>query len=139
MQWENVDLAGAKWTQTGKETKNGDLHQFHLPPLALDMLKRRHQEAGQPTKGYVFPAPRSGKAIDTFGKAKKAVIDFRDHQADFVHVSFDEHLMLTTAGSAFERDDTAHRRHRDFVSVRFEFIDHEVADGVLVTGHAVRF
>lgn len=93
MQWDNVDLVDAKWTQAGKETKNGDLHQFHLPPLALDMLKRRHQEAGQPTNGYVFPAPRSGRAIDTFGKAKKAVdkalkspLDWRahDHRRSFV-------------------------------------------------------
>jgi integrase len=93
MQWNNVDLSGAVWTQPGKETKNGDLHQFHLPPLALDILKRRHQADGQPVQGYVFPAPRSGKAIDTFGKAKKAVdaalkmpLDWRahDHRRSFV-------------------------------------------------------
>lgn len=93
MQWGDVDLAGAIWTQPGKETKNGDMHQFHLPPLALDVLKRRHRAAGKPAAGYAFPAPRSGKAIDTFGKAKKSVdaalktkFDWRlhDHRRSFV-------------------------------------------------------
>jgi integrase len=93
MQWGNVDLAGSIWTQPGKETKNGDMHQFHLPPLALDILKHRHEAAGKPAAGYAFPAPRSGKAIDTFGKAKKAVdaalktkLDWRlhDHRRSFV-------------------------------------------------------
>ena len=69
------------------------MHQFHLPPLALDVLKRRHEAAGKPAAGYAFPAPRSGKAIDTFGKAKKAVdaalktkLDWRlhDHRRSFV-------------------------------------------------------
>lgn len=93
MQWDNVDLENAKWTQPGKETKNGDAHQFHLPPLALEILKYRHLAAGQPVNGYVFPAPRSGRAIDTFGKAKKAIdraltspLDWRahDHRRSFV-------------------------------------------------------
>jgi integrase len=46
-----------------------------------------------PTSGLVFPAPRSGKAIDTFGKIKKAVDEalkvkfhwrFHDHRRSFV-------------------------------------------------------
>lgn len=93
MQWGDVDLVGAVWTQSGTETKNGDPHRFHLPSLALDILKRRHEAAGNPSAGYVFPAPRSGKAIDTFGKAKRAVdaalktkLDWRmhDHRRSFV-------------------------------------------------------
>jgi integrase len=93
MQWGDVDLAGAVWTQSGAQTKNGDPHRFCLPPLALHILRRRHSEAGQPVAGYVFPGPRSGRAIDTFGKVKKAVdavmatkLDWRlhDHRRSFV-------------------------------------------------------
>lgn len=93
MQWSDVDLDEAVWAQSGSETKNGDPHRFHLPALALDLLKRRWGAAGKPADGYVFPAPRSGKTIDTFGKVKKAVdaalktkLDWRihDHRRSFV-------------------------------------------------------
>lgn len=93
MQWSDVDLDNAVWTQSGTQTKNGDPHRFHLPPLALDILRRRCEAAGNSSDGYVFPAPRSGKAIDTFGKAKKSVdavlktkLDWRmhDHRRSFV-------------------------------------------------------
>lgn len=93
MQWSDVDLEEAIWAQSGTETKNGDPHRFHLPSLAVDLLKRRHEAAGRPEEGYVFPAPRSGKPIDTFGKVKKAVdaalktkMDWRvhDHRRSFV-------------------------------------------------------
>ena len=93
MQWEDVNLAEAVWTQSGTQTKNGDPHRFHLPPLALGILKREHYAVGKTAVGYVFRAPRSGKAIDTFGKAKKAVdaalktkLDWRlhDHRRSFV-------------------------------------------------------
>jgi integrase len=93
MQWEDVNLAEAVWTQSGTQTKNGDPHRFHLPPLALSILKREHDARGKTAVGYVFRAPRSGKAIDTFGKAKKAVdaalaskLDWRihDHRRSFV-------------------------------------------------------
>lgn len=93
MQWSDVDLSEAVWSQPGTQTKNGDPHQFYLPALALVILRRRHEAAGTPTTGRVFPAPRSGKAIDTFGKLKKAVdaalttkLDWRvhDHRRSFV-------------------------------------------------------
>ena len=93
MQWGDIDLAGKVWAQSGTQTKNGDPHRFHLPPSALDILKRRYDAAGKPAAGYVFPAPRSGKAVDTFGKIKKAVdvvlktkMDWRlhDHRRSFV-------------------------------------------------------
>lgn len=93
MQWGDIDLGEAVWTQADTQTKNGDPHRFHLPALALGILKRRHDAAGKPVNGYVFPAPRSGKAIDTFGKVKKAVdaaltvkLDWRihDHRRSFV-------------------------------------------------------
>lgn len=73
MQWEDIDLDDAVWSQSGTQTKNGDPHRFYLPPLALSILKRRSNAANNPTTGYVFPAPLSGKPIDTFGKIKKAV------------------------------------------------------------------
>ncbi len=93
MQWSDVDLSEAVWSQPGTQTKNGDPHQFHLPALALGILRRRHEAAGSPATGHVFPAPRSGKAVDTFGKLKKAVdaalttkLDWRvhDHRRSFV-------------------------------------------------------
>jgi integrase len=93
MQWGDIDLETAVWRQSGTQTKNGDPHRFHLPALASDILTRRHEAAGKPSDGFVFPAPRSGKVIDTFGKAKKAVdaalktkLDWRfhDHRRSFV-------------------------------------------------------
>lgn len=93
MLWEDIDLAGSTWALSGTQTKNGDPHTFYLHPLALDILSRRYEEMARPTSGLVFPAPRSGKAIDTFGKVKKAVdatlktkMDWRvhDHRRSFV-------------------------------------------------------
>lgn len=93
LQWQDLSVEDAIWTQLGAITKNGDPHRFFLPPLAMDILARRRGSAGEPTSGYVFPAPRSGKPIDTFGKAKKAVdaalgfkLDWRihDHRRSFV-------------------------------------------------------
>lgn len=93
MQWGDLDLSEAVWIQSETQTKNGDPHRFHLPPMALNILNRINKSAGNPVAGYVFPAPRSGRAIDTFGKAKKAVdaalqpkFDWRihDHRRSFV-------------------------------------------------------
>ncbi len=93
MDWRDVDLESAVWSQPGTQTKNGDPHRFHIPPLALEILHRRHQNAGRPDDGLVFPAPRSQRPIDTFGKLKAAVgsnlpshFDWRvhDHRRSFV-------------------------------------------------------
>jgi integrase len=93
MQWEDVDLSGSTWAMSGTQTKNGDPHTFYLHALAIDILTRRHEDMGQPKAGFVFPAPRSGKPIDTFGKIKKSVdaalkvkLDWRlhDHRRSFV-------------------------------------------------------
>lgn len=93
MDWSDLDLAEGVWSQFGTPTKNGDPHRVHLPTLALEILKRRHQAAGSPSAGLVFPAPRSGKKLNTFGKAKKAInaaldqkLDWRihDHRRSFV-------------------------------------------------------
>lgn len=66
MDWSHVNLDAATWDQPDKLTKNGDPHRIHLPQLALDLLRRRHEAAGEPSEGYVFPAPRSKKALTTF-------------------------------------------------------------------------
>lgn len=70
MEWQHVDLPGAVWTMPGALTKNGDAHRVHLPDLALAILRPRFAEAGKPSSGLVFPAPRSGNAIDTFSDIK---------------------------------------------------------------------
>ena len=73
MEWGNVDLEAATWTQPGAMTKNGDAHRLHLHPLALAILRERHKAADRPTKGLVFPGPRNGHQIDTFHKIKVAL------------------------------------------------------------------
>ena len=39
----------------------------------MEILTARHLAAGKPASGLVFPAPRSGKVIDTFGDIKAAL------------------------------------------------------------------
>jgi integrase len=73
LRWEHLDLASATWKQPGKMTKNRDLHRLHLHPLALGILTARWEASGKPKVGLVFPAPRSGKAIDTFTDMKAAL------------------------------------------------------------------
>lgn len=66
MEWQHVDLAAAAWSQPDKLTKNGDPHRFHLTVLALDILRARHEAAGGPSKGLVFPGPKSNRPLSTF-------------------------------------------------------------------------
>ncbi len=73
MDWSQVDLTDAVWRQPSALTKNGKAHQFHLHALALQMLWQRHLDAGAPPAGLVFPAPRTGRVIDTFGPMKVAI------------------------------------------------------------------
>lgn len=70
LDWSHLDLDGAQWTQPGALTKNGDPHRLHLHPLALDILRRRHDAAGKPKAGFVFPGPSSGKALTTYSAIK---------------------------------------------------------------------
>jgi integrase len=70
MDWAHLDLKAGIWAQPDKMTKNGDPHRFHLPALALDMLRARHKAAGKPAAGIVFPAPKSGGALTTFSTIK---------------------------------------------------------------------
>ena len=73
LRWKDVNLNAGIWTQPGRQTKNGEEHRFYLPGLALSILKRRYADAINPTDGFVFPAPKSGKAIANFGKIKRAI------------------------------------------------------------------
>ena len=73
LDWSYVDLAGAVWAQPSAMTKNRDAHRLHLHPLALAILRERHAAAGEPTTGLVFPAPQSGRAVDTFSDMKAAL------------------------------------------------------------------
>lgn len=73
MDWLHLDLGAATWAQPGHMTKNRDPHRLHLHPLALDILRSRHEAADKPTLGLVFPSPRAAKAIDSFTKIKAAL------------------------------------------------------------------
>ena len=68
MDWSHVDLAAAEWRQPGHMTKNREAHRLHLHPLALGVLHERHKATRG--KGLVFPAPRSGNAVNTFAAIK---------------------------------------------------------------------
>jgi integrase len=93
MKWPHVDLGSAEWRQPGQTTKNGDPHRLYLHPLALQVLEvRRHAAAeaqadgdpaklarilatGQSRSGVVFPAPLSGRPVDTFSDLKAALME----------------------------------------------------------------
>jgi integrase len=68
LDWSQIDLRTAEWRQPGKMTKNRDPHRLHLHGLGLDVLRRRHEVTGG--RGLVFPAPKSGGAVDTFTRIK---------------------------------------------------------------------
>ena len=70
MEWSHVALDSAAWSQPDKMTKNGEPHRFHLPVLALDILRARYEAAARPAKGLVFPSPSSGKVLTTHTKIK---------------------------------------------------------------------
>ena len=75
LDWSHLDLKGETWSQLGSMTKNGEPHRLHLHLLAIEILKTRHKAAGKPQTGLVFPAPRSGKPVDTFSDIGEALID----------------------------------------------------------------
>jgi len=73
MDWSHINMAEAIWSQPRHMTKNRDAHRIFLPALAMEILTARHLAAGKPTSGLIFPAPRSGKVVDTFGDIKAAL------------------------------------------------------------------
>ena len=75
LDWSHLDLGAAVWTQPGRLTKNGGAHRIHLHALALALLRERHAAAGRPSAGLVFPAPQSGRPVETFSDIKAALDD----------------------------------------------------------------
>lgn len=69
LEWAHLDLEAKEWRQPGRLTKNRDSHRLFLNPSALDILRARRDASGG--EGLVFPAPRSGKTLDTFTAIKK--------------------------------------------------------------------
>jgi integrase len=66
LDWSYLDLNAAEWRQLGRLTKNREPHRLYLHPLALAILRARHETAGRPTTGLVFPAPISQAQITNF-------------------------------------------------------------------------
>jgi integrase len=75
LDWSHIDLNAAQWRQPGRLTKNRDPHRIHLHRLALAILATRHDAAGKPNAGLVFPAPASGKPVDTFSDMKERLTE----------------------------------------------------------------
>ena len=73
LDWSHLDLAAAEWRQPGRLTKNRDPHRLHLHALARDVLRERRKATEG--KGLVFPAPESGRAVDTFTDLKAALVE----------------------------------------------------------------
>ncbi len=71
MEWSHVDLTAAEWRQPSHMTKNRDPHRLHLHAVAMDVLRARKAATGG--AGLLFPAPRSGKVVDTFSDMKAAL------------------------------------------------------------------
>lgn len=74
LDWSHLDLTAAEWRQPGRLTKNRDPHRLHLHPLTLVILTERKKAADKQKAGLVFPAPRSGKPVDTFTDIKAAIV-----------------------------------------------------------------
>jgi integrase len=118
MQWGNVDFHSLIWKQPSKLTKNGDPHRFFLHPLALEILKRRHEGAGRPNGGLVFPAPDSGKPVDTFTKLKLAINKqlepkfewiIHDHRRSFVTILAEQGMHESVLDSMLNHRQSATR------------------------------
>jgi integrase len=92
LDWSHISLANGEWKQPDKMTKNRDPHRLRLHPLAIEVLQSRWLAWAEaetdgdgetvsrlmakdlPRAGLVFPAPRSGKPIDTFTDIKAALV-----------------------------------------------------------------
>ncbi|MDE2333979.1 MAG: tyrosine-type recombinase/integrase [Rhodospirillales bacterium] len=70
MDWAHLDLAAGVWSQPGALTKNDEPHRLHLHPLAVALLRARHEAAGGPATGLVFPGPAAGNVFDGFARLK---------------------------------------------------------------------
>lgn len=73
LNWADLDLPAAEWRQAAGTTKNGEAHRLHLHPLALHLLRARHESAGKPDAGLVFLSPAAGVQLSTFSQMKVAL------------------------------------------------------------------
>jgi integrase len=69
MDWRDLDLTEGVWRMPAAITKNGDPHQLALPPLALAILRARHDTAQRPPAGLVFP-PRRGVLVGAWSQMR---------------------------------------------------------------------
>jgi integrase len=72
LNWAHLDLANAEWRQPSHMTKNRDPHRLHLHALALEVLHAR--QSATKGQGLVFPAPLSGRAVDTFTDLRDRIV-----------------------------------------------------------------
>jgi integrase len=93
LEWPSLNTLSREWRQEGRVTKNNEPHRLLLTTLAMQVVESRRQawalsaaggnpeEAqrllarGGPASGLVFPAPKSGKRIETFGDIKAELIE----------------------------------------------------------------
>ena len=74
LDWRHLDLAASAWSQPDRLTKNREPHRVYLHPLALGVLRARHDAAGRPSAGLVFPAPRSLGEMTTWRRVKAELV-----------------------------------------------------------------
>ncbi len=118
LDWSHLELDIGIWSQPGQLTKNRDAHRIYLPPLALHILTRRHDTAGKPTSGLVFPSPRAGKSLQTFGDIKdrleEAALDlghwrFHDFRRSFATTLGERGVSETVADAILNHRQSATR------------------------------
>lgn len=73
LDWADLDLPAGEWRQAAGTTKNGEAHRLHLHPLAMDLMRARHNAADKPSAGLVFPSPAAGVELSTFSQMKAAL------------------------------------------------------------------
>ena len=73
MDWTHVDLAAKTWSLPSEATKNRVPHVFHLPPLAVAILQKRHTAVGRPATGLALPSPKAKGALTTFTAMKNTI------------------------------------------------------------------
>ena len=59
LRWENIDFSFN--TVTFHDTKSGRIETIAMVPDLREALLERHRREGEPSEGYVFPAPNGGE------------------------------------------------------------------------------
>jgi integrase len=118
LDWSHLELATGTWSQPGRLTKNRDAHRIYLPALPLDILTRRHDAAGKPTSGLVFPSPRARKSLQTFGDIKDRLEEaapdlgdwrFHDNRRSFATILGEAGVSETVADAILNHRQSATR------------------------------